>query len=201
MRYCASCGADLLAAVTLPAHTPTSALSPRPSAPSSFLSPFNVAVILVGVIAVVAFAWVVVTNGALGTSAPSPTPTPRATASPTPVPTPCLDFVALGLHRTMFVSDMRAAAVALSSLNIPDTLSALRLASSESRAMADEMQPNDVTAASHLTRAADAIDASTTALSSFEIADASSWMGQAENEMQQAMGVVNGLLPSTYCRT
>jgi hypothetical protein len=208
LRYCANCGRDFegdAPAGISPAQSVAKPVAGSPES-ASFFSPLNVVLILIAIGAVGAFLWVLFVTGTLGqnflaVASVTPSATVDATPSsppptPSPEPTPCVDRRAFEGHRDRVTAELTAATAALEVRDFAGSLPHERIAASELRAQADLIEPVDRTVAAHFARAADATDASASAIGSNDVDGAISWITQSINELEQG---INGLRSSMYC--
>jgi hypothetical protein len=132
-------------------------------------------------------------------TARSPTQSPPSARPPAESVTVCVDRAEFDRHRANLIDELEAVVDELTVLDIAAALPHIRIAASESRAMADALEPRDPIAASHFRRVADALDQATTSLGAFELPDANSWLAQATNEIDQGMASVNQ--GEIFCRS
>ena len=123
------------------------------------------------------------------------------TGTPLPPATPplvaCIDELELEAHKSKTIASLTDVAEALGQYDFAAATLSTRIASSEARAMADAAAPGpDSRIEAHLTRTADALDNAASALADTDVNNATSYISQATNEMQQAVALFD---LSMYC--
>jgi hypothetical protein len=118
---------------------------------------------------------------------------PSQSASPSVEPSaaPCIDEAELLQHRDASTKHLLDSVKELRNLDFSAAVTDLRLAASESRAMADEAADVSDETSAHLLRAADALDQAGDSLGDRDVDGATSWMSQATNEIEQAVASIS----------
>ena len=135
--------------------------------------------------------------GVSPSAAPPPSPSESASPSPHPSPSPCVDSTELLARRDSVSRHMDKAIGRLRRFDVPGTAIQVRLAASETRAMADLVGEIDQEIRDHFLRAADALDNAATALIELDLDQARTYVTQGNNEIRRAVNGVNG--GAIYC--
>lgn len=109
---------------------------------------------------------------------------------------PCIEFDVLEAHRDKASAQLTKAQHVLGQLDIAGAVTALRIAASEVRSMADTVAEVAPLAEGHFSRSADSLDKSATDLDDFNVDSATSYILQGVNEMSQG---VKGVKDADYC--
>jgi hypothetical protein len=121
---------------------------------------------------------------------------PAGTDSPSPSAAPCIDSADITNHRLTVGKHLRSSIRALRDFDLSASVTALRLAASETRAMADATDSVDEEISTHFLRAADALDEAATSMGEADIDGSTSWISQATNEVEQG---VDSISLDQYC--